>query len=87
MALLNTFTDSRTLAAVGSAANVTYAHGITIGTPDIITVIANASVANTAAPFALSWAWDATNVTIWNGGNSASPVLKAVAQVIHSIQR
>ncbi len=86
MALLNTFTDSRTLAGVASGGNVTYAHGLTV-VPDEVRVFANASTTATLAPYALAWAFDSANVTIWNNGGSSTPALKAIAQAIHSIQR
>lgn len=86
MALLGTFIDSRTLAAIAAAGSSSYAHGIAAGAPDMVEVYENTTTDSTTN-IKLAWKYDATNVSIYNHGAGDSATLRAVAVYFHSIQR
>ena len=85
MALLGTYIDSRTLAALTTGASTSYAHSLGAA-PDIIIVNENATTNSTTA-IKLAWTADATNVTVYNHGQNATSTLNAVAIRAHSIIR
>lgn len=89
MALLGSFVDSRTnavLAAGGAGGSTTsFAHGLP-ASPDLV-VIYETSTSNTTSGDRLSWASDATNVSITNNGKMATEELNIVSIVFHSIAR
>lgn len=85
MSLLGSFIDSRTLAGLTTADNITYAHGLPAA-PDLVVVQENTTTNNTSnLKFGIKS--DATNVSITNYGEGTSATLKAVAIVFHSIAR
>ncbi len=85
MALLGTFIDSRTLAAIAAAGSASYAHGLTAA-PDMVQVQENTTTNSTTA-IKLAVKYDATNVSIYNHGEGASATLKAIAICFHSLVR
>lgn len=85
MALLGTYIDSRTRAAIAAAGSASYAHGLP-STPDLVYVQENATTDSTGN-IKLAWNADATNVSISNHGALTTATLKAVAIVFHSLVR
>lgn len=85
MALLGSFVDSRTNAAIAAAGSTSFAHGLPAA-PDLVIVHENATT-NTTSGIKLCWSSDATNVSISNHGKNATATLKAVSTVFHSLVR
>jgi hypothetical protein len=85
MALLSTYIDSRTNAAIAAAGSTSFAHGLPAA-PDLVVVHENATT-NTTSGIKLAWASDGTNVSISNHGKNASATLKVVSIYFHSIVR
>lgn len=85
MALLETFVDSRTLAAIAAAGSFSFAHGLPAA-PDLVVVHENATT-NSTTSIKLAWSSDATNVSISNHGANTTKTLKAVSIVFHSLVR
>lgn len=85
MALLGTFVDSRTLAAIAAAGSSSYAHGLPAN-PDLVVVHENTTT-NTTSHIKLAVKHDATNVSIYNHGKNNSATLNAVAIYFHSAVR
>lgn len=86
MALLGSFIDVRTIDTLAADGTVSFAHGLP-ASPDFVFVIGNATRSTNASAFAWIPTWDATNVTIQNCGEGASPTGRVVAVVAHSIIR
>jgi len=86
MALLGAFIDSRTSAGLTSDASLTFAHGLPT-TPDFAIINYIATIATATNHFNLSVLFDATNVTVDNGGSTTSPNYRVVLVVAHSVIR
>jgi hypothetical protein len=86
MALLGSFIDVRTLDTLAAAGTVSFAHGLP-ASPDFVLAIGNATRSTNVSAFAWIPTWDATNVTIQNCGEGASPAVRVTAVVAHSIIR
>lgn len=85
MALLGSFVDSRTIAAIAAAGSASYAHGLPAA-PDLV-VVHETSTSNTTSGDKLAWKSDATNVSVYNHGKMASEELRCVAIYFHSMCR
>lgn len=85
MALLGTFIDTRTLAAITASGSSSYAHGLP-GAPNLVQVWENATTNSTTA-IKLAWSSDATNISIYNHGQGNSATLQAFAMFAHSVIR
>lgn len=85
MALLGTYIDSRTLAALTSGASASFAHGLPAA-PDLVFVHENTTTDSTA-DVKLAWKSDGTNVSIYNHGAVATATLNAAAVYFHTIVR
>ena len=86
MALLGSFIDSRTVAAIAANGSASFAHGLP-ATPDFVIVFANVSVASATNWFGWAPTFDATNVTLQNPGAAATPVGRVISVVAHSVIR
>lgn len=85
MALLETFVDSRTNAAIAAAGSASFAHGLPAN-PDLVYVHENTTT-NTTSHIKLAVKHDATNVSIYNHGKNNSATLQVVSIVFHSLVR
>jgi len=85
MALLGTFVDTRTLAAIAAAGSFSYAHGLPAA-PDLVQIHENTTT-NSTTNIKLAFKYDATNVSIYNHGEGTSATLNACAMYIHSVAR
>lgn len=85
MALLGSYIDSRTLAALASGGSSSYAHGLPAA-PDLVVVQENTTTDSTSN-IKLVPVSDATNVTVWNHGQIDTATLRAVAIRFHSVVR
>jgi hypothetical protein len=85
MALLGSYIDSRTLAAIASGGSSSYAHGLGAA-PDIVIIHENTTT-NSTTNIKLAWKADATNVSVYNHGAGTSATLNAIAIRAHSIIR
>lgn len=85
MALLGSYIDSRTLAALTTGQSRSYAHGLPAA-PDLVVIHENTTT-NSTTNIKLVPVSDATNVTVWNHGQGTSATLNAVAIYFHSIVR
>lgn len=87
MTLLGSFIDVRTIASIAANGSASFTHGLP-ASPDFVIVFGNASLASaTTVPYETVF-WDATNVTIQNGGSaSTANPLKVTSVVAHSIIR
>lgn len=87
MALLGTFIDVRTIAALASDGSASFAHGLP-AVPDFVIIhgTSNASGASNAAMALPRYAADATNVSLFNTGLAGGP-LRVTSVVAHSVIR
>jgi len=86
MALLGTYIDVRTLASLAAEGTVSFAHGLP-AIPDMVFATPAASRSSNVSAWNLCPSFDATNVTIQNGGEGASPSIKVMSLVAHSVIR
>ncbi|MFH1398960.1 MAG: hypothetical protein ABIG95_02520 [Candidatus Woesearchaeota archaeon] len=86
MALLGAFIDERTLVALATDANTTFAHGLP-ASPDWIGIRETASSASGISHINVVPIWDATNVTLYNSGQRDTEALEAQSIVYHSVIR
>jgi len=82
MALVNSFTDVRTIASIGIAGSTVFAHGLP-ATPDY--VIIEAVDITTAGLWFVTF--DATSVTVAQRGAVATPALRVVSVVARNVVR
>ena len=85
MALLGTYIDSRTFAALTTTQSTSFAHGLP-ASPDFIIIQQNATSATNGAG-GLAASSDATNVSITNNAGATSSTFRVVTVVAHSIIR
>lgn len=85
MALLGSFIDSRTLAAIAAAGSSSFAHGLPAA-PDLVHVYENTTT-NSTGSVKIAIKSDATNVSLYNHGAVDSATLRAVSIVAHSVVR
>jgi len=83
MGLLGTRTVTTTLAAIAAAGSTSFAHGLP-SAPHFVFFHENATTNSTTA-IKLAWAFDATNISIYNHGTGNSATLYGVAMAIHSL--
>lgn len=86
MALLGSYIDSRTLAAIALNSSSSYAHGLPAD-PDCVLIEQIVSTTSSTTWIGFLPLHNATNVTVHNIGNQNSQNLRAVAVVFHSIMR
>lgn len=86
MALLGSFVDVRTIAGIAANGTSTFAHGLP-ASPDFVFAVGSVTTASSVSAYMLNALWDATNVTMQNAGEGASPALRVVSIVAHSIIR
>jgi len=86
MALLGSFIQVTTFAALAAEASTSFAHGLPAAPDFVIVVGASTRSSNVSANF-FNALFDATNVTIQNSGEGTSPVLRVIAVVAHSVIR
>ena len=86
MALLGAHIDVRTVAALLAEGTASFAHGLP-ASPDFVLVVGAATAASSVSAFMVNALHDASNVTIQNAGQGASPVLRIVSIVAHSVIR
>lgn len=86
MALLGSFIDVRTVAAIASNGSASFAHGLPAA-PDfvIITAFTSATVASGASALP-SYSQDATNISLWGTGVGGN-IFRITSVVAHSIVR
>lgn len=85
MALLGTFIDTRTFAALTTVQSTSFAHGLPAN-PDFVLFQPNATAATNGVGgmYATS---DATNVSIFNSAAATGPTFRVITVVAHSIIR
>lgn len=86
MALLGSFIDVRTIAGLAANATTTFAHGAP-ASPDFVFAVGSVTTASSVSAYMINALWDATNVTVQNAGEGASPALRVVSVVAHSVIR
>ena len=86
MALLGTFIDQRTAAAITAAGSASFAHGLPAA-PDMVFIEEVTSAASNVSAIKLLAVRDATNVSVYNHGEGASQAVKITSILFHSIQR
>lgn len=88
MALLSTFIDVRTLAALATSGSSTYSHGLGAA-PDFVFVQPElAGVLSSGSNPAYAAQFDGTNVTVYNFGQvTSTATLRVMAIRAHSVIR
>ena len=86
MALLGALIDVRTIASLAAEGTSSFAHGLP-ASPDFVIVQPSATRSSNVSAWNICNLFDATNVTIQNGGEGASPALRVTSIVAHSIIR
>ena len=84
MTLMRYEIDKRTNAGLTSLDILTFAHGLA-GTPDSVFIRYVATIVTAANHFNIQAVYDATNVTLQNVGDAASPVFEACTLRFHSL--
>lgn len=85
MALLGSYIDSRTIAALTSGASASFAHGLPAA-PDLVVVHENTTT-NSTTGIKLAWKSDGTNVSVYNHGTAATGTINVVSIRFHTIVR
>ena len=86
MALLESFIDIRTIAALAAEGSATFAHGLP-ASPDFVLVQGAATQSSNVSASMYNELHDATNVTIQNSGEGTGPILRIISVVAHSVIR
>lgn len=86
MSLLGSYIDVRTIAGIAAQGTGTFAHGLP-SAPDFVLAQGAATAASNVSAHMINTLFDATNVTLQNSGEGASPDLRVVSVVAHSIIR
>ena len=86
MALLSTYIDVRTNAAMAAEGSTTFAHGLP-ASPDFVIVCGRSTRSSNVSAYMINALFDATNVTLQNSGEGASAILNIITVVAHSIIR
>jgi dihydroorotase len=86
MALLGTYIDQRTLAALNSNASTSFAHGLGAA-PHMVDVRETATNASATSFAKIQALVDATNVTLNNAGSANSQALMVTTIRFHSIMQ
>lgn len=86
MAVVGTFTDTRTIAAAATASGG-FAHGIAAGTPHMVWACASYATASLSTNFPyFAASKDSASVTFYNRGLTAE-TYSVYTQYLHSIQQ
>lgn len=88
MALLSngSFIDVRTIAGLAAEGSASFSHGLPAA-PDFVIAVGAATQSSNVSANNINVVHDATNVTVQNGGEGASPVLRIISIVAHSLIR
>jgi len=86
MALLGSYIDSRTIASLAAEGTSSFAHGLP-SAPDFVIPIFAATRSSNVSAAMVAVLSDATNVTVQNFGEGATPTLRIVSIVAHSVIR
>ena len=86
MALLGTFIDQRTIAAILAAGSASFAHGLPAA-PDTCIAEEVTTAGSNVSAIKLVCIKDATNVSVYNHGEGASQALRITSILFHSITR
>lgn len=86
MALLGSFIDVRTIAGIAANGTATFAHGLPAA-PDFVWAVGSVTTASSVSAYMINALFDATNVTLQQAGEGASPALRVISVVAHSIIR
>ena len=86
MALLGSFIDVRTIAAIAANGSASFAHGLP-ASPDFVWAVGSVTTASAVSAYMINALFDATHVTLQNSGEGPSAALRVISVVAHSIIR